>query len=142
MRQQWGRYMTAGGLKDLSRSYTIPASAAVPAVTTGGIAIGVSLAKKLKAKTGDAVRMVAPVISPDGSLSTKSGQSVIGAIFDSGMNFVDTNMAFMNLNQRAGFLRPRRQSDKPVRLVNLNQTDAVTAAIRKRFPIRIGSTTG
>src|SRR5271168_4360980 len=96
VRQQWGRYMTAGGLEDLLRSYTIPAGAAAPAVTTGGIAIGVSLAKKLKAKTGDAVRIVAPVISPDGSLSTKSAQFVIAAIFDSGMNFIDNNMVFMS----------------------------------------------
>src|SRR5215470_2403385 len=88
---QWGRYMTVGSLNDLTRSFTIPASAAGPAVATKGLAIGVSLAKKLKAKPGDALRMVAPIISADGSLSTKSAQFAVGAIFDSGMNFIDTN---------------------------------------------------
>lgn len=135
VRDQWGRYMTAGGLDDLARSYTIPAGAAGPAVTTGGLAIGVSLAKKLKAKTGDAVRMVAPIISPDGSLSTKSAQFVIGAIFDSGMNFIDTNMVFMNLaNAQDFFGRPAKVDGVDIHLANLDQTDAVTEAMRKLFP--------
>jgi lipoprotein-releasing system permease protein len=132
---QWGRYMIAGGLADLSRSYTIPAGAAGPAVTTGALAIGVSLAKKLKAKSGDAVRMVAPIISPDGSLSTKSAQFVIGAIFDSGMNFIDTNMVFMNLaNAQDFFGRVGKVDGVDIHLVNLDQTDAVTDAMRKLFP--------
>jgi lipoprotein-releasing system permease protein len=135
VRDQWGRYMTAGGLDDLARSYSIPAGAAGPAVTTGGLAIGVSLAKKLKAKLGDAVRMVAPIISPDGSLSTKSGQFVIGAIFDSGMNFIDTNMVFMNLTNAQDFFgRLAKVDGVDIHLVNLDQTDAVTDAMRKLFP--------
>ncbi len=135
VRDQWGRYMTAGGLDDLLRSYTIPAGAAGPAVTTGGLAIGVSLAKKLKAKVGDAVRMVAPIISPDGSLSTKSAQFVIGAIFDSGMNFIDTNMVFMNLAHAQDFFgRVGKVDGVDIHLVNLDRTDAVTDAVRKLFP--------
>jgi lipoprotein-releasing system permease protein len=135
VRDQWGRYMIAGGLDDLSRSYTIPAGAAGPAATTGGLAIGVSLAKKLKAKPGDAVRMVAPIISPDGSLSTKSAQFVIGAIFDSGMNFIDTNMVFMSLaNAQNFFGRAGKADGVDIHLVNLDQTDAVTDAVRKLFP--------
>ena len=135
VRDQWGRYMTAGGLDDLARSYSIPAGAAGPAVTTGGLAIGVSLANKLKAKPGDAVRMVAPIISPDGSLSTKSGQFVIGAIFDSGMNFIDTNMVFMNLTNAQDFFgRTAKVDGVDIHLINLDQTDAVTDAMRKLFP--------
>ncbi|MGB8683319.1 MAG: ABC transporter permease [Candidatus Binatus sp.] len=135
VREQWGRYMTAGGLDDLARSYSIPASGAAPAVTTGGLAIGVSLAKKLKAKPGDAVRMVAPIISPDGSLSTKSAQFVIGAIFDSGMNFIDTNMVFMNLaNAQDFFGRAGKVDAVDIHLINLDQTDAVTDAVSRLFP--------
>ncbi|WP_331587552.1 ABC transporter permease [Candidatus Binatus sp.] len=135
VREQWGRYMTAGGLDDLARSYTIPAGAAGPAVTTGGLAIGVSLAKKLKAKTGDAVRMVAPIVSPDGSLATKSAQFVIGAIFDSGMNFIDTNMVFMNLTNAQDFFgRVAKVDGVDIHLINLDQTDAVTDGVRKLFP--------
>ncbi len=135
VREQWGRYMTAGGLDDLLRSYTIPAGSAGPAVTTGGLAIGVSLAKKLKAKPGDAIRMVAPIISPDGSLSTKSAQFVIGAIFDSGMNFIDTNMVFMNLaNAQDFFGRTGKVDGVDIHLVSLDQTDAVTDAVTRLFP--------
>ena len=140
VRDQWGRYMIAGSLGDLARSYTVPAGAAGPAVTTGGLAIGVSLAKKLKAKPGDAVRLVAPIISPDGSLSTKSGQFVIGAIFDSGMNFIDTNMVFMNLvNAQDFFGRVGKVDGVDIHLANLDQTDAVTDAMRKLFldPYRV-----
>jgi lipoprotein-releasing system permease protein len=135
VRGQWGRYMTAGGLDNLERSYTIPAGAAGPQVTTGGLAIGVSLAKKLKAKPGDAVRIVAPIISPDGSLSTKSGQFVIGAIFDSGMNFIDTNMVFMDLARAQDFFgRAGKVDAVDIHLANLDQTDAVTNAVTQLFP--------
>jgi lipoprotein-releasing system permease protein len=140
VRAQWGRYMTAGGLDDLSRSYAIPGSAADPAVRASGLAIGVSLAKKLKAKPGDAVRMVAPIISPDGSLSTKSGQFAIGAIFDSGMNFIDSNMVFMDLAHAQDFFgRTGRVDGIDIHLTNLDQTDVVTDAVRKLFanPYRV-----
>jgi len=135
VREQWGRYMTAGGLDDLSRSYSIPASGTVPAASVPGVAIGVSLAKKLKAKLGDSVRMVAPVIGPDGSLSTKSGQFVIGAIFDSGMNIVDADMVFMDLTHAQDFFgRPAKADAVDVHLANLDQTDSVTDAMRTLFP--------
>jgi len=135
VRDQWGRYMTDGSFDDLPRSYALPANASGPAVTTGGVAIGVTLAKKLKAKPGDAVRMVAPIISPDGSLSTKSAQFVIGAIFDSGMNFIDTNMVFMDLTHAQDFFgRVAKVDGVDIHLANLDQTDAVTAAVTKLFP--------
>lgn len=135
VRAQWGRYMTAGSLDDLLRSYAIAGSPAGPAAAAGGLAIGVSLAKKLKAKPGDAVRMVAPIVSPDGSLSTRSGQFAIGAIFDSGMNFVDSNVVFVDLARAQDFFgRAARVDGIDVHLANLDQTDAVTAAVRKLFP--------
>jgi lipoprotein-releasing system permease protein len=135
VRDQWGRYMTAGNLDDLSRSYAVPASTAGHALTTAGLAIGVTLAKKLKAKTGDVVRMVAPIISADGSLSTKSAQFVVAAIFDSGMNFIDTNMVFMDLAHAQDFFgRVGKVDGVDIHLANLDQTDAVTAAVTRLFP--------
>ncbi len=135
VRAQWGRYMIAGGLDDLSRSYAVPGSAANPAAGAGGLAVGVSLAKKLKAKPGDAVRMVAPIISPDGSLSTKSGQFAIGAIFDSGMNFIDSNMVFMDLAHAQDFFgRSGRADGVDIHLSKIDLTDPVTDAMRKLFP--------
>src|SRR5260370_10886294 len=127
--------MTPGGLDDLARSYSITAGATGPAVTPGGLAIGVSHAKKLKAKPGDEVRLVAPIISPDGSLSTKSGQFVIGAIFDSGMNFIDTNMCLMNLaNAQDFFCRVGKVDGVYIHLANLHQTGDSTDATRTPFP--------
>ncbi len=135
VRAQWGRYMIAGGLDDLSRSYAVPGGAANPAAGAGGLAVGVSLAKKLKAKPGDAVRMVAPIISPDGSLSTKSGQFAIAAIFDSGMNFIDSNMVFMDLAHAQDFFgRSGRVDGVDIHLSKIDLTDPVTAAMRKLFP--------
>src|SRR5208282_3477093 len=135
VRQQWGKYMSEGGLDDLSRRYPIAAVAAGQALTTGGLAIGVTLAKKLKAKPGDAVRMVAPIIAPDGSLSTKSGQFVVGAIFDSGMNFLDANMVFMDLSDAQDFFgRTAKVDGVDIHLTNLDETTAVTDTLRKIFP--------
>ncbi len=135
VRAQWGRYMIAGGLDDLSRSYAVPGSVANPAAGAGGLAVGVSLAKKLKAKPGDALRMVAPIISPDGSLSTKSGQFAIAAIFDSGMNFIDSNMVFMDLARAQDFFgRSGRADGVDIHLSKIDLTDPVTDAMRKLFP--------
>src|SRR5207245_2820337 len=92
---EWNRYMVGGGLDNLARTYTT--SGATPTAPAAGLALGVSLAKKLKVKVGDAVRLVAPIILADGSLSTKSGEVAIGAIFDSGMNFIDSDMVLMDL---------------------------------------------
>ena len=117
------------------KTFPVPAVGTAPATSAPGLAIGVSLAKKLKAKLGDAVRMVAPIISADGSLSTKSSQFAIGAIFDSGMNFVDTNMVFMDLAHAQDFFgRTGRVDGVDIHLVSLDQTDAVTDAVRKLFP--------
>jgi lipoprotein-releasing system permease protein len=135
VRDQWDRYMTAGNLDNLGKSYSLAASSAAPAVNTSGLAIGVTLAGKLKVKTGDAIRMVAPIISPDGSLSTKSAQFVIGAIFNSGMNFVDTNLVFMDLARAQDFFgRAARADGVDIHLTNLDQTGAVTDAVSRLFP--------
>jgi lipoprotein-releasing system permease protein len=125
---EWNRYMVSGGLDNL-------ASANATSAATSGLAVGVSLAKKLKVKVGDTVRLVAPIILPDGSLSTKSGEFAVGAIFDSGMNFIDTNMVLMDLAHAQEFFgRPGKVDGVNIHLTNLDQTDAVTDATRKLFP--------
>ncbi len=137
---KWARYMVDGGLDDLGREYQISPTGGGPAAATGGIAIGASLAHKLKAKRGDAVRLVAPIISPDGSLSTKAAEFAIGAVFDSGVNFLDNNMAFMDLKRAQDFFgRPGQADGVDIHLSNLDQTVPVTDAIRKQFgsPYRV-----
>ena len=140
VRNEWSRYLIGGGLENLSRTYTVPITGETATVPAPGLAIGVSLAKKLKAKVGDAVRLVAPVIAPDGSLSTKSGDFALGAIFDSGMNFIDSNIVIMDLARAQDFFgRPGKVDGVELHLTNLDQTDAVTDAIRKMFqsPYRV-----
>ncbi|MDO8433641.1 MAG: ABC transporter permease [Candidatus Binatus sp.] len=137
---EWARYMIDGGLDNLARDYHATPTSGGPPIATSGIAIGVGLAHKLKAKPGDPVRVVAPIISPDGSLSTKAAEFVIGAIFDSGISFLDNSMAFMDLKHAQDFFgRPGQVDGIDIHLANLDQTDAVTDAIRKQFgsPYRV-----
>src|SRR5260370_4001234 len=77
---EWNRYMVGGGLDNLARTYST--SGATPTAPAAGIAVGVSLAKKLKVKVRDTVRLVAPIILAAGSLSTKTGDFAACAIFD------------------------------------------------------------
>jgi lipoprotein-releasing system permease protein len=134
VRGEWSRYMTDGSLESLAQNYTLAGIGGGPAVSTSGLAIGVGLAKKLKVKTGDAVRIVAPIVQPDGSLSTKAGEFAVGAIFDSGMNFIDTNLVFMDLARAQDFFgRPGRADGVDIHLTNLDRTQAVTVAARAMF---------
>jgi lipoprotein-releasing system permease protein len=51
------------------------------------------------------------------------------------MNFIDTNMVFMNLaNAQDFFGRAGKVDGVDIHLANLDQTDAVTDAMRKLFP--------
>jgi lipoprotein-releasing system permease protein len=134
VRGEWSRYVTDGSLDNLAQNYTLAGIGGGPAVSTGGLAIGVGLAKKLKARKGEAVRIVAPIVQPDGSLSTKAGEFAVGAIFDSGMNFIDSNLVFMDLARAQDFFgRPGRADGVDIHLTNLDRTQEVTAAARAMF---------
>jgi lipoprotein-releasing system permease protein len=128
--KKWGAYLSAGSLSrllpDQPASPAGGAQAGVPA-----IAIGAALAEKLKVKIGDPVRMVAPLISADGSLSTRTGDFVIGAIFQSGVDTTDSKMVLMALQQAQSFFgRGDRVDGIEVHLTDLNRTLAVSAALR------------
>jgi len=128
VRDQWSRYITDGTLDNLAGSYPSASSGGAP---SSGLAIGTGLAHKLKVKPGDPIRLVAPVVMPDGSLSTKTGDFTVGALFDSGMNFLDTTMVFMDLAHAQDFFgRIGRADGVDAHLTNLDQTDAVTVALR------------
>ncbi|MGH7815028.1 MAG: FtsX-like permease family protein [Candidatus Binataceae bacterium] len=135
VRGEWGKYIVKGQLADLARDYA--AGGATPAPPKYGIAIGITLARRIKAKPGDAVRLVAPIVMPDGSLSTRTGEFAIGAIFDSGMNYIDANMVFMGLPRAQDFFgRPGNADGIDVHLAHFSrdETLAVTAALQKLFP--------
>jgi lipoprotein-releasing system permease protein len=132
--------MVDGGLDNLSHEYQVKPAGAATTIATSGIAIGAGLAHKLKVKPGDPIRVVAPIISPDGSLSTKAAEFAVGAIFDSGINFIDNSMAFMDLKHAQDFFgRPGQVDGIDIHLTNLDQTTPVTDEIRKQFgsPYRV-----
>ncbi|HKN02139.1 MAG TPA: ABC transporter permease [Candidatus Binataceae bacterium] len=129
----WGRYMIAGGFGRLLNGYTI----ATPGIASkqsnvGAIAVGSGVAEKLKVKIGDPVRIVVPLIAMDGSISTRTGGFVVGAIFESGLNYIDANLILMDLQRAQEFFgRGDKVDGIEVHLANLDDTVAVTAALRK-----------
>jgi lipoprotein-releasing system permease protein len=122
-----------GGLANLLKAYN-PAAPGQPP-PDGALAIGITLASKLKVREGEVVRMVAPIVGQSSQISTRSGQFVIGAIFDSGMSFLDTNMVFMDLLRAQNFFGRAGVVDGiDIHLTSLTETDNVTSALRRMFP--------
>jgi lipoprotein-releasing system permease protein len=130
-----GRYIDHGELRSLSERYT-PGPTTPGAGPIGAIAIGGTLAEKLKLKVGDTVKLVAPILSgQDSELTTKAAPFVVGAIFDSGVNYIDSSMAFVRLSLAQSFFgREGRVDGIEVHLVNLDDTARVTDALRRVFP--------
>ncbi len=127
VRSEWSRYIVAGSLHDLTTGFK---GARAP---QGSVAIGVTLAHRLKVKVGDTVRMVAPILAgSDQEITTKTGEFVVGAIFDSGMTYLDTNMAFADLPQAQNFFgRSGKVDGVDVHLTTLDATHRVTEALRR-----------
>jgi lipoprotein-releasing system permease protein len=130
---QWSRYMIEGSLSDLRKAYNPSAPGAPP--PQGAIAIGLTLAQKLKVKRGDPIRVIAPIVDASGSLSAKSANFIVGAIFDSGMSFLDTNIVFMDLSRAQNFFgRPAVVDGIDVHLTSLDATDQVANTLRGVLP--------
>lgn len=118
----------------LKQTLASPTTSSTPPVqlSDGAVAIGVTLASKLKVHVGDLLNVVAPIsMGPNAELATKTGHFVVGAIFESGVAFLDKNLAFMGLpNAQTFFGREGKVDGVEIRLRSLDQTDAVTAQIR------------
>ena len=101
-----------------------------------GVAIGDVLAHKLKVKVGDRLRIVAPILTGTSSeLTTRTGQLVVAAIFDSGISYIDSGVIFAALGKTQEFFgRQGRVDGIELRLAKLDDTTAVTAQLRKLFP--------
>jgi lipoprotein-releasing system permease protein len=136
---EWGRYIVQGSLDNLARDYGSSGTGA-DQVPVSGVAIGIMLAEKLHAKLGDRLRLVAPIVAPDGSLGTRTADFAVGAIFDAGMNIVDSTMAFMDLAHAQEFFGRLGKADGiEVHLVNLDDTARVTEALTRALgpPYRV-----
>ncbi len=130
-----GRYVDRGALSSLSRKYPAGSSGS-GAAPIAAIAIGGTLADKFKLKPGDTVKLVAPILSgPDSELTTKSASFEVGAIFDSGVNYIDKGIVFVNLPVAQTFFgREGKVDGVEVRLANLDDTTRVTVALSRAFP--------
>lgn len=126
---QLRRYLEQGKLSSL-------AAAQGTAGTLGAMALGATLADKLKVRVGDPLHLVAPIIGAEASgLTTRSGEFEVGAIFDSGISYIDRNVAFTGLGQAQSFFGRRGRADGiEVRLRDLDQTNRVAAELRRRLP--------
>ncbi len=140
--EQLGRYIVQGGLSSLGRRQGPSGNGAAEA-PLGALAIGRTLAAKLGVRVGDTVNLVAPIISAsEPELATRTGRFAVGAIFQSGIEFVDHNLVFMELgNAQSFFGREDRIDGIEVRLVSLDATRRVTAELRKLFayPYRVSN---
>jgi lipoprotein-releasing system permease protein len=128
------RYIEQGSLSSLAQvNEPTPGN---PAAPNGALAIGKDLADKVKAKVGDVVRVVSPILAQDnGEITARSGNFTVGAIFSSGAAFVDRTVVFMGLkNAQRFFGREGRVDGIELRLDDLDSTQSVTAALRKAFP--------
>ena len=136
---QLRNYIQQGSLASLAAES--PAPAASTDSSNGAVAIGATLAEKLKVKVGDIVNVVAPITTgADSELSTRTGHFVIGAIFESGIAFIDRDLVFIGLaNAQTFFGRSGKVDGIEVRLKNLDRTTLVTAQLRKLFgnPYRV-----
>ncbi len=132
---EMGKYVDRGELSNLAKKYAADSSGSGTA-PIAAIAIGGTLADKLKLKLGDAVKLVAPILSgPNSELTTKSASFEVGAIFDSGVNYIDKSMVFVNLPVVQTFFgREGKVDGVEVHLANLNDTARVTAALSQAFP--------
>jgi lipoprotein-releasing system permease protein len=130
---QWSRYMAEGSLADLLKAYNPTGPGQEP--PQGAIAIGASLAQKLKVKRGDPVRVIAPIVGAGGNLTARSANFIVGAIFDSGMTYLDSNFLFMDLTRAQNFFgRPNVVDGIDVHLTSLDATDQVANTLRQILP--------
>jgi len=127
---QLQNYVVAGSLGRLGEAQ--PARTSI----VGWIAIGQSLAKKLHISVGQQVKIVSPIVSASGAAVTATSAPLgVGALFNSGVQFIDDNLIFMDLSEAQAFFGRRQRVDGiEIRLRDLSQTVAVTARIRRIFP--------
>jgi lipoprotein-releasing system permease protein len=120
---QLQRYMLRGSLDRLANPAGARGGARQTPQADGTVAID------------DPISIVAPIASAnDSELTTRTGHFVVGAIFESGIAFVDRDLVFIGLTAAQKFLgRQDRVDGIEVRLTNLDQTDIVTARLRAMF---------
>lgn len=125
------RYLEQGSLTSLSQPATpSPGAPAIPAIV-----VGASLANKLQIHFGDEVRVISPQISAASEVTATSAPFRVGAIFTSGVQFIDQTVIFMDLGRAQAFFgRQGRADGVQVHLANLDDTWTITDELRNIFP--------
>ncbi|MGH8011734.1 MAG: FtsX-like permease family protein [Candidatus Binataceae bacterium] len=136
------RYIQRGSLRSLAHPPAIVPEAKSSITVNGEIAIGSTLAETLGAKVGDEVNLVAPITVKNSELSTKTGHFLVGAVFESGIAYIDRDLVFMDLDTAQRFFGRAGKADGiEIQLINLNDTRRVTAALQSLFssPYRVSN---
>src|SRR5579875_69827 len=121
------RYLEQGSIASL-----IPGTAST---TLSALAIGSILADKLHVHPGDAVRLISPISVTGGQIQATSAPFRVGAIFMSGVQFIDETVIFMDLARAQAFFgRDGVVDGVEVHLGNLDNTWPVTHELEKIFP--------
>jgi lipoprotein-releasing system permease protein len=120
------RYLEQGQLASLGQS---------PPQTAPGLAIGAMLAEKLHVHPDDGVRLISPISVTGGQIQATSAPFRVGAIFRSGVQFIDETVIFMDLARAQQFFgRAGVVDGVQVHLANLDDTWRVTGQLQKTFP--------
>jgi lipoprotein-releasing system permease protein len=125
-------YVRQGSLDTLGEHQAAPPPTAGALPFGGAVALGSTLAEKLKVKAGDTISLVVPIVAGrNAELTTKAARFTITAIFESGIAFVDRNLVFLGLVDAQRFFgRAGRVDGIEIQLSDLKQTDAVTSRLR------------
>ena len=127
-----GRFVRQGSLGALAKPPTGQAAHG-PEAIAGNLAIGRALAARLEIGLGAQVTVIAPIITGN-QLGTRSARFRIGAVFDSGMAYIDGNMVFMDLAAAQQFFgRSNAVDGVELHLQNLDRTQSVAQAVRTRL---------
>ncbi len=127
-----GRFVRQGSLSELAKPPT-GQGAHGPAAIAGNVAIGRELAARLEIGLGAQVTVIAPIITGN-QLGTRSARFRVGAVFDSGMAYIDGNMVFMDLAVAQQFFgRSNAVDGVELHLQNLDRTQSVAQALRARL---------
>ncbi len=118
------REMKAGSLDALGEDNTLP-----------GIVLGIDLARQLRVRRGDKIRLISPngPLSPMGVLPAVRTCRVVG-IFETGMFEYDSTMGFVNLETARHLTGMERGVHGiEVKVTDLDRADRIAAAIRRRL---------
>ena len=127
------RYLERGDLASLNAPSTPPAKASAN-TPPAAIAIGEIVADKLHVHVGDQVRLISPISVSGGEIKATSAPFRVGAIFLSGVQFIDETVIFMDLGRAQSFFGRQGQVDGvQVHLANLDDTWRVTDELTRIY---------